>query len=299
VVSAPQRRETIFHNAKAGIHGTEITTAAIQQAVEIAEMNAEVVAVESDVFTDAVQRCLQEGADRILIAGGDGTVARAARVLAHTEIPLGILPVGGANNFAAALGLPTRDLGAALDVLKKGTVRAVSLGQTDSGYLFTETAGVGLFADGLHLYGGARQNWWKGVIVYLRLLAGFRATTLRITLDGRQITRHAVLCTVANGFRMADFIPVAPDASLEDNVFDVVLIGALHVWELPRYFAAVRRGHHPGLSKVSVYRAREVVIEAANGVSRHVHADDHIVGATPVTFTLLPAALRVVVPAVC
>lgn len=298
MVSAPQRCEIIFHNAKSGIHGTEITTSAIRQAVARAKMNAEVVSVGSDLFPEAVRRQLLNGAERILVAGGDGTVARAARLLAHTSIPLGILPVGGANNFAAALGLPARDVAAALSILKTGTIRAVSLGRTDNGYIFTEAAGVGLFADGLHLYGGARQNWWKGVLVWLRLLAGFRATTLRITLDGRQMTRRVVLCTVANGFRMADFVPVAPDASVEDGVFDVVLIGALQVWELPRYFAAVRRGHHLGLPKVSVYRAREVVIESANGVSRHVHADDHIVGATPVTFTLLPAALRVVVPPV-
>jgi diacylglycerol kinase (ATP) len=294
----PQPRyETILHNPKSGISGTELTSEGLQRMVDDAGLHAEVVAVRSDMFEDAIKRCIRDGAERVLIAGGDGTVARAARVLAHTKVALGVLPTGGANNFAAAVGLPTTDLRDAIEVLKSGVIRAVSLGKTGEGYVFTETAGVGLFADGLALYGGARQEKLKAIWVWLRLLTEFKAAPLRLTLDGKRVAHRAILCTVANTYRMADFMPVAPDASLGDAVFDVVVIEDVPTWELPRYFTAVRRGQHIGMPGVRVHRAREIVIETLEGEARHVYADDQIVGTTPATMTLMPGALRMVVPA--
>lgn len=288
--------EILLHNPKSGIAGAEVSAHELQRALDQQAIAAKVLSVPGELFEEAVRRLVMEGAERVLVAGGDGSVASAARLLTHTNIPLGILPIGGANNFAAALGLPLGDLNAAAQVLRAGVVRAVSLGEASNGHRFTETAGVGLFADALALYQGARQDRLKAMGVLCRLLTTFEAASLRLHLDGKVVCRRALLCTVANTYRMADLIPVAPDATLTDSCFDVVVISDLRLPEVLRYLRAVRRGEHKGLPKVRMYRAREVVIETRDGSPRHVYADDAVIGTTPATFRLLPAALRVIIP---
>ena len=82
---------------------------------------------------------------RVVVAGGDGAVGRVARQLLHSRNSLGIIPVGTANNFAHSLGIPT-DIGAAIDFMKSGRPRPVSIG-TVNGKPFLEAAMVGLFGE--------------------------------------------------------------------------------------------------------------------------------------------------------
>src|SRR5206468_320410 len=98
-----------------------------------------------------VGRLAEEGVGLVAIAGGDGTVSRAVQHLVHTQTALGILPLGTANNFAAAMRLPL-DLPSAMRVLKEGRVREVDLGRAGDCH-FLESAGVGIFADSLVWYG--------------------------------------------------------------------------------------------------------------------------------------------------
>jgi diacylglycerol kinase family enzyme len=103
-----------------------------------------------------------------------------------------------------------------------------------------------------------------------------------------------VLCAVANTYRMSYGVAVAPEATLTDGVLDVVAIGNLSVRELLPYFRAMRAQTHLSLPKVRTLQAAEVHIETRR--PQNVHCDDQVIGTTPVTLTLQPRALKVLVP---
>jgi diacylglycerol kinase (ATP) len=249
---------------------------------------------------DDMRQCLRklvaEGVKRIGVAGGDGTVGLAARELATTGVALGIIPQGTANNFATALRLPI-DLPSALRVLCSGEPRDVDLGRITSGdgagRYFNEAAGVGLFADALALYGGANKNPLRTLYAVARLRFTARPHRVRLYVDGELHSERAVMVTAANTFRIAHAVPVAPGVKLTDGELDVVVIGDIARRDFARYYKAMRAQLHTNLPNVTMLKAREVRIETR--APMNVHADDTVVGATPVTIAAAPRALTVLV----
>jgi diacylglycerol kinase family enzyme len=89
-------------------------------------------------------------------------------------------------------------------------------------------------------------------------------------------------------------VAVAPNAKLTDDVLDVVVVGDLSLRELLPYFRSMRAQTHQNLPKVRTLQAREIRIVTRR--SQNVHCDDQVVGTTPVTLTIQPRALKVLVP---
>jgi diacylglycerol kinase (ATP) len=255
-------------------------------------LDCEIIETQSvDHMRETLQRLVAEKTALVAVAGGDGTINEAVQYIAKTGTVLGIIPQGTANNFAHALGLP-QDLPSAIRVLKCGEPRTVDLGFAHGKY-FTEAAGVGLFADALALYGNSNKNPFKGMLTILKLMFSMHASRVRMVLDGNTHIERAVMCTVANSFRIANALAVAPEASVTDGLFDIIILGDLTRGELIQYYRAFRAQTHLGMPKVNSTRAREVRIEARRRML--VHVDDHVVGTTPVTITAQPGALRVLV----
>lgn len=288
---------TIVLNAKSGVLSPNASVAQMQQMAQEIGLVAEVVAPTSvDEMMDIV-RCRMAPQTCIAVAGGDGTVSRVVQELAHSDTILGILPQGTFNNFATALRLPM-DLPSALSVLKSGIVQEVSLGKvsTDAGQsrYFAETAGVGLFADGLALYGeGTNKDFWRGVKAMFRVFASLEARRLHLEVDGKIRAEHAVMCIVANTYRTAQAVSVAPAARLTDDELDVVIVGDLRRGELLKYYRAFRAQVHLRMPKVNTLRGRVIRLESQKHLN--VHCDDTIIGSTPATIEVQPGALKVLV----
>ena len=284
---------TILLNDRAGaLH----VTASVEQMREVAagiELDAEVIGTESpDQMRLLIRDLVARGAERIAVAGGDGTVALAVQEVAHSATALGIIPQGTANNFATALRLP-QDLPSALRVLKDGVVREVDLGCIGDRY-FTESAGVGLFADALTLYGAkANKNILRAFCIIARIFFSLRARRMHIIADGDTHVERAVMCEVANTYRMAYALPVAPGAKLTDGELDVVVVGDLKRNELIPYYRAFRAQMHMNLPKVQTFRAKNISIETRHRLN--VHCDDKVIGTTPVNIVAQPRALKVLV----
>lgn len=245
-----------------------------------------------DDLRGQLKRLVAAHAPKVAVAGGDGTVELAIQELAHTQTALGVLSQGTFNNFASAVRLH-HNLPAALRTLKDGQPHAVDLGKIGDRY-FTESAGVGIFADSLALYGqGTNKNFLRGLYALARMSLAFRARPFRLVLDGKPMEERLTLCEVCNTYRIAQAVPIAPEADVDDGWLDVVLLRDLKRRELPAYLRALRAQMHLGLPKVEIIRAKEIRIESPR--RRNVHADDHIVGTTPQTITVQPGALQVLV----
>jgi diacylglycerol kinase (ATP) len=289
----------VLLNAKAGALKATAGEEEIQRIAHDLALDVQVMTSRSPEETRRIlRRLVAEGAPRVAVAGGDGTVSLAVQELAYTDTALAIIPQGTANNFATALRLPL-DLPSALRVLQEGVVRAVDLGKvtTNGGQAtryFTESAGVGLFADALAIYGpNANKNPLKTLYAVLLLTLSLRARRIQLFVDGELHTERAVLCEAANSFRMAHALPVAPGAKVTDGLLDVVIVGDLHRRELIPYYRAFRAQMHQSLEKVTMLRAREVRIASRHRMN--VHGDDRVLGITPVTITAEPRALKVLV----
>ena len=283
----------IFLNIKAGFLKATPQIEQIQEMARSIDLNVDVIIPNNPAhLRKLVRENVASGAKKIGVAGGDGTVALAVQELAHSQTKLAILPMGTANNFATALHLPI-DLPSSLRVLKEGEVRQVSLGKIGNRY-FTEAAGVGLFADALSFYGsGTNKNLFKALTSLARLLLNFQRYQIELIVDGQKYKEKAILCTVANSFRFASAIPIAPQAKLTNDNLVVVILGDIHRREVWKYLMAIRSQLHLNLPKVTTLTAQHITIKCKHKLN--VHADDQIIGTTPVDIEVQPKALKVLV----
>jgi YegS/Rv2252/BmrU family lipid kinase len=222
-------------------------------------------------------------------------VGAVAGALAEGDGVLGVLPGGRGNDFARVLGIP-RDPEAACAVLAEGEVRALDLGLAGE-RPFIGIASCGFDSDANRIANQARLV--RGNLVYtyggLRALLGWKAANFELRLDGRTESLTGYTVAVANSAAYGGGMMLAPEASLQDGLFDVVLIADGPRWEFLRQLPKVFKGEHVALQTVRIVRAREVEVSADRPFT--MYADGDPIADLPVTVRVLPGAVRVLVPA--
>lgn len=247
---------------------------------------------------DDVQKLARDGADAgndIVVAGGDGTVSRAATALVgHPEAALGILAGGSFNNIARGFGVPTT-LDEALEAIGRGAVVEVDAGwvvRDGGGRPFFEAAGVGLDALGfLAAELLERRGWWRALRATVRGLR-VRRTPMRIRIDDAVYRTGSPTVIVSNGPYHGVGFAVATEANPTDGLLDVAVFHGMSRLEFLRHMLAVARRRPRREPRIQAYRARRVTVE---GIRRALpaHADGVSIGITPVTFEVRRGALRI------
>jgi diacylglycerol kinase (ATP) len=134
----------------------------------------------------------------------------------------------------------------------------------------------------------------------VRAAVRYRNQRVRLVLDDKEeealeLTINNV--AVANGRYFGGGMHIAPDALLDDGIFDVVAVGDVNALDMLRDGAKLYRGKHLGLPKVVVRRARKIEARPLDSVDILLDVDGEAPGALPATFEILPAALPLVGPA--
>ena len=234
--------------------------------------------------------------DEVAVAfGGDGLVGAVADALRHSGGVLGVLPGGRGNDFARGLGIPLEPV-AACAVLASGVERPLDLGEAD-GKAFVGIASCGFDSDCNRIANETRLIRGNLVYVYsaLRGLAGWRPARFRLELDGQEVVSVMGYNVVAaNSRAYGGGMYIAPDASLEDGLLDVVTIAAMPKLRFLRLLPTVFKGSHVRAREVSVRRARELRVSADRPFT--MYADGDPIAELPVTVRALPCAVRVIVP---
>ena len=283
---------TILMNDRAGQYRLTPGVEDMRRFVKHLDLHLEVVGTSSEKhMKETLKRLVASGAERVAVSGGDGTVSTAIQILAKTDTALGVLPQGTANNFATALHIP-QSLPSALRNLQEGEITEVDLGRVGNRY-FSESAGVGFFADALSLYGTSEKKPWRSLVTIVKLIIGLRAHRLKISVDGEDFEQPAVFCVAANSFRMAHSLAVAPSAKITDGLLDLVVFGDLERNELIPYYRALRSQMHISMDKCRMMQGRTVKIESRRRLA--VHTDDKVLFRTPVEIYSEPRALKVIV----
>jgi YegS/Rv2252/BmrU family lipid kinase len=234
--------------------------------------------------------------DRVIVGGGDGTLNAAVQGLVGTDLPLGILPLGTANNLARTLAVPLT-LPEACELAARGPRRRIDLGWVNGRYFFT-TASIGLSVRITEALTSSTKRRW-GPLAYgvAAVRALTRSRPFHADISWSKGSRHTrtVQIVVGNGRYYGSALPVAADATIDDARLDLYSLEVRHWLELLALVPALRRGRHGSKESVEVLRATE--FEITTVVPREINVDGEICRRTPARFRVLPAALEVFAPA--
>jgi len=183
-----------------------------------------------DSGTGQAEKAAVDGADLVIVCGGDGTVREVCAELAGTGIPVGIVPAGTGNLLARNLDLPLF-IRAAIDIALTGQDRAIDLVEVHGDGLekthFMVMAGMGFDAaimEGVNEDIKKKVGWLAYVLSALKSLM-FPSTKVEISIDGGEWTKHrARTIVVGNVGYLQAGMPLLPDAAIDDGKLDVVLL---------------------------------------------------------------------------
>ncbi|MFC6287133.1 diacylglycerol/lipid kinase family protein [Nocardioides sp. GCM10027113] len=251
---------------------------------------------------DLVAGALSRG-DVVVSVGGDGMLSSLAGEVSRGGGTLGVLPAGRGNDFARMLGLPEDPEGQAR-LLLEGEPRAVDLLSWTRGEETRFVAGsvyAGLDArasaivDRVHWLPGSLQYPYAAVVS----LATYRPGRYRVSVDGEEREYSAATVVVANSAYYGKGMRIAPDASVEDGVLDVVVIEAGSRPALVRALPTVYDGRHVDRPEVTVLTGRRVEIRGRARTPIPVGGDGEPLGSLPglteppAVVEVLPGALTV------
>lgn len=237
--------------------------------------------------------------DRVAVAmGGDGIAGRVAGIVAGVGGVMGVVPGGRGNDFCRATGVPSRAVQACA-VLSSGTEQAVDLGVVESvtgTACFLGIASIGFDSDVQEIALTTRLRLGQLVYAYgtLRAVAAWRPATFTLRLDDTPSTLTGWSVAVANSGVYGGGMKLAPQASLQDGLLDVVTTSSTGRLRFLRSFPSVFKGTHVTRPSVRVTRAAAVHLDADRPF--RVFADGDPVGVLPCTVSVLPGAVRMLLP---
>jgi len=244
---------------------------------------------------------LRKGFDLVVAAGGDGTLNEVVNGIGENlgDARVALIPLGTGNDFARTIGVPD-DIEAAIDLIIIGETREVDLVRVTSDevrYFVNVSAGgfSGLVNE--KLTPEMKKTW--GPLAYLRgaaaALSELRAYRTTLALDNSEsLTLDLYNVVVANGRYVAGGTLIAPEASIDDGLLDIVLIPQRSAPELALLAAQVALGTHLTSEAIVFRRAAQLTVNSKPGMWFNV--DGELVGNEPARFEILPRALRFIAP---
>jgi YegS/Rv2252/BmrU family lipid kinase len=282
--------------ANPGASRADVALAPAISALVSAGLNLDIRQPEDAGEMSALIRDGAEACDGIVIGGGDGTVNATADALIAAARPVGILPLGTANDLALTLGIPV-DPEAAAAVIVAGQTRKIDVGRAN-GVPFVNVASIGLAVDIARRQDPDRKQQWR-VLSYLlttiEVLGDAERFKATIECDGRRVDVDTYQIAVGNGVFYGGGMRIAEDAAIDDGLLDVYAIEAETIGELMALAPALRAGTHIRSEDVTALRGRKVRIETQRSMS--VNTDGEVTTETPCEFSVDRAGLEVFAPA--
>ena len=248
---------------------------------------------------DQIRIAVGSGAERIIVAGGDGSIHEAVNGIMRAEgsAKLGIIPTGTGNDFAKACAIPldweqaSRLL--AVRLTTDSTYRQIDIGRMNDRY-FANGAGIGFDAKVTKV---ARSYRWPiGDLVYLLaifrcMVDGIATPKVTIVADGLNWDEPLTLANISNGAWIGGMFHIAPMAINNDGQLELLIASPVSRLRILSLLPKLIRGEHLGESEISHASVRRVRIEASAPVPSHLDGE---VGALERSYDIeiLPGALE-------
>lgn len=243
---------------------------------------------------DLARKALAEDYDIVVAVGGDGSINEVGSALIGTKATLGIVPAGSGNGLATHLGYG-RNLDQAVRKLNLAETKVIDCGLLN-GRPFFNVAGIGF--DGL-VSNLMRKQGKRGLLPYFlkSVEAGLTYTSRNcsIELDHRTIEEKCFVVAVANGPMYGYNVQIAPDAELDDGLFNVVILKDAPRWQYFAALPATLNGHLYDESFVEHFQSASITIRCPG--KNHVHLDgEGMIIEGDLQFEMKPRALNILVP---
>ena len=280
--------------AGADVHAAARRTTMLREALDRRGLEGAIHLTERTGHAHELARAaVREGADLVLVWGGDGTVNEAGAALLDTPTALGLVPAGSGNGLAAALCC-AREPQAAISAALDGATRRIDAGILDSRPFFN-IAGIGVDARIAHLFnlrGRGSRGRWPYLLIGLREGCRYIGADYQVELDGASTPVRALLIAFANGREYGNGMTLCAQAELDDGVLDATIVEDRPV--LARFWHArhLARGAAGSAPRVTTRRIRRAVVRGSGIMEYHVDGEP---GAARdrIEVEVRPGALRV------
>jgi diacylglycerol kinase (ATP) len=294
----------VFVNSVAGGGRAHSCIPRIRKVFESFRIHAQFVMTRNAAeLESSAQDAILQGPNLLFAMGGDGTFQALANAAFGTDVVLGILPIGGGNDFAAALGMPSDPVKAAKAVLA-GQPRLVDMVRVRTGdgrtRLYAGGGGIGLDADAARYSSGAFRHLpgrFRYIASALMALAGFNSLRVKIDFPGSSLPSFetkALLAAALNSPTYGAGLRLAPDAAVDDGSLHVVIVEELSKFEVLILLPPLMRSGELRTSRVKRWTVQRVRFETDRPCM--FHGDGEILGPTPAEIEVVPKAARVLAP---
>jgi YegS/Rv2252/BmrU family lipid kinase len=240
------------------------------------------------------RNAVTEGYQRIVAAGGDGTVNEIVNGIAGHNVALGLLPLGTMNVFAAELGLPVNNLGDCWKIIERNQTHRVDLPRANRKH-FVQLAGVGLDAQAVKETSRAFKRSF-GPLSYLISAVQIASRTppvLQIESE-EAVASEGSFVLVGNGRLYGGRFPFFKQAVMDDGLLDVIVFKRLNYVDIIRYLQNVVFTPQISSPEVEYFQTKHLRVTSEESVP--VEIDGELVGHCPVEFKIRAGGLRVLTP---
>jgi diacylglycerol kinase (ATP) len=246
---------------------------------------------------DAAKLAVSRQYDLVVAAGGDGTINEVVNGLAEQDYrpKLGVIPVGTTNDFARALHIP-RDVEAAADIIVKGETIPVDIGKFNDSY-FVNIAGGGRLTEITYDVPSKLKTMIGQLAYYLKgieMIPSIRATDMSIEYDGKLFEGEAMLFLVGLTNSIGGFEKLAPDSSINDGLFTLMILKKTNLAEFIRVVTLAIRGEHVNDPNVIYTSANHIKVNSSENMQ--INIDGEFGGHVPAEFENLYRHLEVFAP---
>lgn len=233
--------------------------------------------------------------DLVIVGGGDGTLNAVADTLIETKLPLGILPLGTANDLARTLSIP-QSIPQACRVIAEGQLKYIDLGWVNGKHFFN-VASMGLSVKiTQNLSKGSKRRW--GILAYgftaLQVIRQTRPFQAEIVVNGESIQVKTIQIAVGNGRYYGGGMAITDDATIDDQRLDLYSLEIQHWWQIFPLLWMLPKGRHGILPWVRTLQGQEIDVYTRK--KRSINTDGEITTSTPAQFRVVPHALGVLMP---
>ncbi|PRO66221.1 diacylglycerol kinase [Alkalicoccus urumqiensis] len=260
------KRARVIYNPTSGREHIKRNLPMILETLELAGYEASTHATTGeDCARKAAKEACRRQFDFVVAAGGDGTIHEVVNGIAGEEYRpvLGLLPGGTTNDFARALHIP-RNIEEACRVMAGGKKRAIDVGQVGKKY-FINIAGAGTLTE-LTYEVPSRLKTMMGQMAYyikgFEKLPRIKPTFVTIDHDNGTFEGDVMLFLVSNTNSVGGFEKLAPDAYLDDGLFDLIIVKKTNLGDVVRIAGAAMRGDHLDDERVVYLQSSEIHIQS-------------------------------------
>jgi diacylglycerol kinase (ATP) len=232
--------------------------------------------------------------DIVIAVGGDGTINNIAKYMVNTGILFGIVPQGSGNGLARHLRIPMDNV-KAIKVINKLHRKNIDTGMANEQF-FLNVAGAGFDAHVSWMFANApKRGFWSYTKITLNEFAKYKPQAYELIVDGKSVTKDAFIICVANGSQYGNNAYIAPQANLDDGLFDISVMKPFKTYQMPAIGLEMFMKKYNNSRYVDALKGSDIIIKRPEAGVFNIDGEP-ILMEKDIHIKILPEALKVIVP---